>query len=104
MADFLNKPQTVLQIDDKAGNAFLIYTVQHVASAANDENAVQLDPAFTTARHLPDSGQTQVTMTVTAAATTATVSFPSESASGSYTIVCRGFSTGAGVSGFKNDL
>ncbi len=105
MADILYKPQTVLQIDDKAGNSYTIYTVQHVASGSSDENAVRLDPAYSVAaRHLPNTGQTQVTMAITAAAAWSTVSFPAESASGAYTIVVRGEGSAAGVSGFKNDL
>ena len=104
MADFLSKPQTVLQIDDKAGNSYLIYTVQHVATPAGDENAVRLDPTVFSGAHLNATGQTNVTVTVTASDTFTTVSFPSESASGSYVIVCRGSGTGAGVGGFKGDL
>ena len=108
MADFINLPQNVIQVDDKAGNAFTIYTVQHVLTALGDENAVELDASVIAVRHLPAVGQTQVTITLDADPDTTlwtkTASFPSESASGSYTFVARHAGTAASVGGFKGDL
>jgi hypothetical protein len=108
MADFLSKPQNVQQVDDKAGNAFTIFTVQHTATTAGDENAVELDASVIDVRHLPSAGQTAVTVTLDASADTTlwtkTASFPSESASGTYTLCARHSGSAASVGGYKGDL
>ena len=108
MADFLSKPQNVQQVDDKAGNAFTIFSVTHTATAAGDENAVELDASVIDVRHLPSAGQTAVTVTLDSSADTTlwtkTASFPSESASGVYTFAARHSGSAASVGGFKGDL
>lgn len=108
MADFISQPQNVKQVDDLGGNAYTIYTIEHAATAAGDENAVELDASVIAVRHLPDVGQTQVTITLDASADTTlftkTASFPSESASGTYTFVARHVGIASSVGGFKGDL
>lgn len=108
MADFTGIPQNVQQIDDKSGNGFTIYTIEHAATAAGDENAVELDASVIAVRHLPAVGQTQVTITLDSGADTSlwtkTASFPSESASGTYVFVARHVGSAASVGGFKGDL
>lgn len=108
MADFLSKPQNVLQVDDKAGNAYTIYTIDHVATAAGDENAVELDASVIAVKHIEESGQTVVVVTLDSSADTTlwtkTASFPSESASGTYVFCARHAGSSASVGGFKGDL
>ena len=108
MADFINLPQNVQQVDDKAGNGYTIYTIQHVSTASGDENAVELDASVIAVRHLPAVGQTQVTITLDGSADTTlftkTASFPSESASGTYVFCARHVGSAASVGGFKGDL
>ncbi len=108
MADFLQKPQNVLQVDDKAGNAYTIFSIDHVQSAAGDETAVELDASVVSAKHIEASGQTVVTITLDSTADTTlwtkTCSFPSESATGTYVICARHAGSAASVGGFKGDL
>ena len=108
MADFTGVPTNVQQVDDKAGNGYTIYTIEHVATAAGDENAVELDASVISVAHLNEVGQTVVTIALDASADTTlftkTVSFPSESASGTYVFCARHVGSAASVGGFKGDL
>lgn len=114
MAIFTVKPQNVQQVDDLGGNAFSIFTIQHTASAAGNDVAVELDPSVVAIKHIETVGQTVVTVTLDSAAAefpttgqrrgyTKTASIPSESASGTYTFCARHSGSAAGVSGTKLD-
>jgi hypothetical protein len=108
MADFLHKPQNVIQVDDKAGNAYTIFSINHVQLASGNEVAVELDASVVSAKHIEEAGQTVVTITLDSTADTTlwtkTCSFPSESATGTYVICARHAGSAASVGGFKGDL
>ena len=108
MADYLHKPQNVLQVDDRAGNAYTIFSVDHVAGAATHETAFEVDASVISAKHIEAAGQTVVTIALDATADTTlwtkTLSFPHESATGTYVICMRHAGSAASVGGFKGDL
>ncbi len=108
MEDFLQKPQNVLQVDDRAGNSYTIFTLNHVQSGAGNETAVELDASVISAKHIEEAGQTVVTVTLDSTADTTlwtkTCSIPSESATGTYVICARHVGSAASVGGFKGDL
>jgi hypothetical protein len=108
MADYLYKPQNVVQVDDRGGNAFTIFTINHVQLAGGSDINIELDGSVVSAKHLEEAGQTVVTITVDADPAnipasgqrqgwSKTVSFPSESATGTYTIVCRHAGSAASI-------
>ena len=111
MGDFIHKPQNVIQVDDKGGNAYTIFSVDHIASAAGDETAFEVDPSVISAKHLEAAGQTVVTITLQAEAAATpgvsgqtqriqwskTLSFPSESATGNYVIAMRHSGSAASI-------
>ena len=88
MAAYLRKPQNVIQVDDKAGNAYTIYSLDHVQLAGGSTIAVELDASVVSAKHIEESGQTVVVITLDSTADTTlwskTCSFPSDSATGTY--------------------
>ena len=109
MGIFTYKPQNVVQVDDKAGNAYTIFSVDHIVEvAASNDIAVELDPSVISCIHIPSAGQTAVTVTLDAAPAefpasgqsrgwTKTASFPAESATGTYTLVARHAGSAASV-------
>ena len=108
MADYLLKPQNVLQVDDKAGNAYTIFSIDHVQGASGNEAAVELDASVISCKHIEAAGQTVVTVALDATADTTlwtkTASFPLESATGTYVFCARHAGSAASVGGFKGDL
>lgn len=108
MAIFTVKPQNVLQIDDKAGNGYTIYSITHTQTAATDDIAVELDASVIAVKHIEEVGQTVVTVTVDASPSTSTwtvtAQIPSESASGTYVFCARHAGSASSVGGFKGDL
>ena len=108
MAIFTVKPQNVLQIDDKSGNGYTIYSIDHVTAGSSDDIAVELDASVIAVKHIEEAGQTVVTVTVDSSADTSTwsvtASIPSESASGTYVFCARHAGSAASVGGFKGDL
>ena len=108
MAIFTTKPTNVLQIDDKSGNGYTIYTVNHTQTAATDDIAVELDASVIAVKHIESVGQTVVTVTLDASPSTSTwtvtAQFPSEAASGTYVFCARHVGSAASTGGFKGDL
>jgi hypothetical protein len=108
MAVYLHKPQNVIQVDDKAGNAYTIFSINHVQLAGGSTVAFELDASVVSAKHIEESGQTVVTITLDSTTDTTlwtkTCSFPSDSATGTYVICARHAGSAASVGGFKGDL
>ncbi len=108
MAVYLRKPQNVKQVDDLGGNAYSIFQFDHVKLAGGSTVAVELDASVIACYHIPSAGQTAVTVTLDATADTTlwtkTASIPSDSASGTYTLVARHAGSAASVGGYKGDL
>jgi hypothetical protein len=108
MAVYTVKPQNVLQVDDKAGNAYSIFSFEHTKSAGGSSVAVELDASVIKCVHIATATQTVVVVTLDTTADTTlwtkTASIPSDSATGTYTLVARHSGTAASVGGFKGDL
>lgn len=108
MADRLHKPQNVLQVDDKGGNAYTIFSIDHVQGDSGHETAFELDASVISAKHIEEAGQTVVTLALDSTADTTlwtkTCSFPNESATGTYVICARHAGSAASIGGFKGDL
>ena len=108
MAIFTVKPQNVLQVDDKSGNGYTIYSIEHTSVGSSDDIAVELDASVIAVKHIEAAGQTVVTVTLDSSADTTswskTASIPSESASGTYVFCARHAGSAASVGGFKGDL
>ncbi len=101
MADVL--PQNVTVVDDRAGNHFWIFTINHVTGADSD---ILVENSIISASHLTDDGTRGVDVKLNAddSATDAVkeISFPSATASGTYMIVARFGGTAGTGSGHEN--
>jgi hypothetical protein len=101
MATF--KPQNVLQVDDRAGNHYWIFTVQH--DGAND-SLVEVDNSCISASIIGLVATTAGTCTVadTAANAVKEVTIDSGVAAGLVTVIARFSGSAAGSGSSKLDL
>lgn len=101
MADAI--PQNVIQVDDRAGNHYWIFTVHHTTGANTD---IEVDNSVVSAAEIPASG-TGGTVTITAddSATDGKreITIDTGEATGTKTIVARFIGSGAGSSSSKLD-
>lgn len=98
------KPQNVVQVDDRNGSHYWIFTVHHTTGTATD---IEVDNSVVSAAEIPVTG-TGGTVTITAddSATDAVreITVDSGEATGTKTIVARFIGSAAGSSSSKNDL
>jgi hypothetical protein len=100
MATF--KPQNVLQVDDRAGNHYWIFTVQHVTGS---DSLVEVDNSCISASIIGLVATTAGACTVADAAANAVkeVTVASAVASGLVTVIARFSGSAAGSSSSKID-
>ena len=93
-------PTNVIQVDDRAGNAYTIADFVHNFNVAQTFNVEQ---SVTTVVHVTTAGQTAITPTIATSGQTGikVVTIPTASATGTYTLIMRHTGSAAGVGSYK---
>lgn len=96
--------ENVISCEDRAGNHFQLFQINHTNGSST--SIVKVDQSAVAVAHVPTSGQTAVTATLTtesgdAANGVKTATVPSGSATGAYTVCVRHTGSAAGVGSSK---